>query len=151
MKSLSPQVCPECINVGHVENHPPPVSYGRALLQIKNRALDVLGAERRETSIFAPVDNLHAQNIPVEPHRVLHVRNSKSNRRNLFNRHLHASSLPRQINPLMDSPYPKAILKSLRGPSKTHHTRSSTHSQCNLYAVGTHITMYTPQCYGSVT
>src|SRR5882762_7276952 len=100
MKSLLPQVHPECINVGHVENHPPPVSYRTASLKIKNRIFDVLGAERRETSIFAPVNNLHAQDIPVESHRVLHVRNSKSNRRNLFNRHRHASSLPRQINPL---------------------------------------------------
>ena len=32
MKSLFPKVCPGCINIGYVENHPPPMDSRIALL-----------------------------------------------------------------------------------------------------------------------
>jgi hypothetical protein len=48
MKSPFPQVRPETINVGHVENHPPPLGNGITLFQIQDRVFDVLGAERRK-------------------------------------------------------------------------------------------------------
>src|SRR5882724_3363298 len=69
IKSFFPQVFPEQIHIRHVENHSPPASYRTTLLQIKDRRAAVLGTKRREKRIFPSEDNLHAQNILVEPHR----------------------------------------------------------------------------------
>src|SRR6266852_2019148 len=85
---------PKCIHVSHIEDHPPPASRRTTLLQIEDWTFCIFDAQRREIRIFPAIDNFHTQNIPIEPHRVPHIRNPKSNRRNLSNRKRHARSLP---------------------------------------------------------
>jgi hypothetical protein len=53
MKSLSPQICPACIHVGHVEKRPPPPSHRFTLFQIQDWIRYFSGAKRRKKLIFA--------------------------------------------------------------------------------------------------
>lgn len=68
-----PQVCPEPINVRNVEDQPLPPGNRITKLQIENRVLSVLSAERREIRVFAPVNELQAQKISIEPQRGRHA------------------------------------------------------------------------------
>src|ERR1700757_1125471 len=87
---------PECVHIRDVEDQPPPATHGFTLFQIEDRRLDVFCAQGREPRAFSTVKNFHAQNIAVKPHRLRHVPNSKSDRRNFLNRRRHTPpSLPR--------------------------------------------------------
>src|SRR5713226_4560773 len=58
IKSPFFQICPERINVGYVENHPPPASRRTTLLQIEDGRLRILRAERREPRAFSAVEKI---------------------------------------------------------------------------------------------
>src|ERR1700730_9161917 len=84
-QSLFLQVCPEPVNVGNVEDQPPPLGNRITRFEIENRVLSVLRAERREICIFAAVDDLQAQKISMEPHGGRHTGHLKGNCGKLFN------------------------------------------------------------------
>src|SRR5689334_21581083 len=91
VKSLFPKVRPECVHVGHVENHSPPASNPTTLFQVEDGRLRVFGAKRCEGRLLSAVQKLQPQYIPIEAHRGLHLPNPKSQGRDLFNRHCHTS------------------------------------------------------------
>ncbi len=82
------QVCPEPVNVGDVEDQPPPRASGFALFEIEYEILPVFRAERREIRVFPAIDDLHTQKISVEPDGDLHASHPKGNCGNLLKRHL---------------------------------------------------------------
>src|ERR1700751_178579 len=84
MKTLFLEVRPEAIDVGNVEDQPSPLGRGAAGFQIEDRFHPIFRAERGKISIFFPVDDLHAEFIPIEPHRDGHTGHSKGNCGNLF-------------------------------------------------------------------
>ena len=94
MKSLFLEVRPEPINVGNVEDQPPPLGCWVAVFQIEDRALSVFGAKRGKIAFFVPVDDLHAEHIPIEPHRGRHTGHSKGNGGNLLDIHVHLQAPP---------------------------------------------------------
>src|SRR5229473_4934008 len=73
MKSPFLEVRPEPINVGNVEDQPPPLGRGVAVFQIEDRVLSIFRAERGKIAIFVPVDELHAEQVPIEPDRGRHT------------------------------------------------------------------------------
>ena len=55
MKSLFLEVRPEPINVGNVEDQPPPLGRAGAVFQIEDRVFRIFRAERGKIPIFFPV------------------------------------------------------------------------------------------------
>ena len=84
-------------------------------------ALGNLAKVRLQQKHYDEAVNLLQQRYQAAPHG--------SNRRNLFNRHRHVSSLPRQINPLMDCPHPKVLLKSLNMQNRRPTFETPPHLQ----------------------
>ena len=70
-----------------MEDQPPPLGNRIALFEIENRILSVPCAERGEIRIFAAVDDLQTQQIPLEPHGDRHTGHLQGNCGNLFNGH----------------------------------------------------------------
>jgi hypothetical protein len=90
------KVRPECVHVRNMENEPSPPTRRITQFQIEDGRLRILCSKRRETCSFSAIEKLHAQNISIEPHGLLHVRNSKSHCGNLFDRRRHTVSSLRQ-------------------------------------------------------
>src|SRR5216684_5927580 len=94
MKSLFLEVRREPINVGNVEDQPPPSGSGVAVFLIEDRVLSVFRAERGKIAIFVPVDDLHAEQIPIEPQRDRHTGHPKCDCGNLLDIHVHLQAPP---------------------------------------------------------
>src|SRR5215472_8894206 len=89
MKALFLEIHPESIDVGNMKDQPPPLGGGVAMFQIEDRVFPIFRAERRKISLFFPVGHLHAEYIPIEPHRDGHTGHSKRNCGNLLDIHVH--------------------------------------------------------------
>src|SRR5438876_9039008 len=96
IKSPVLQMIPEGIHIRDVEDQPPPAGHRLTLFQIEDRRLGLFSKKRRETRVLSTIEELHAQNISVKPHRLRHVHDPKSDRGDFFNSRRHARSLPRR-------------------------------------------------------
>src|SRR5216684_5617288 len=94
MKSLFLEVRREPINVGNVEDQPPPSGSGVAVFLIEDRVLSIFRAERGKIAIFVPVGDLHAEQVPIEPDRGRYTGHQKVDCGNLLDIHVHLQAPP---------------------------------------------------------
>jgi hypothetical protein len=59
-------------------------------LQVQDCRLRVFGAKRRKAVTFAAMQQFHAEHLPIELHRCLHIPDPKRHRRNLLHCHCHS-------------------------------------------------------------
>src|SRR5258708_11683211 len=82
IKSSFFEMCPECIHVSHIEDHPSPASHGTILFQIEVSKLCVRYAKRREN--MHPSHRIRGpySHISVETHGNSHVCDLQRDARN---------------------------------------------------------------------
>ena len=119
MKSLFPKVRPETVNVGYVENHPPPASNGTTLFQIQDGRLRVLGAERCKARSLSAIEKLQPQHISIEAHGVPHIRHPQRYCGDFLNhrRHIAANIPPGLGGPQTHATLQRFEVRSLVGRS----------------------------------
>src|SRR5206468_7845188 len=89
------EASPERVHIREMEDEPTPAVDRLTLLQIENGRVRVFRTQGREPRSSSAVEHLHAEHIPIELHRGLHVRDPKRHRRNFLHHDCHdASSLP---------------------------------------------------------
>src|SRR5438093_13252503 len=93
LESQLVEASPERVHIRHMEDKPTPAVDPLTLLQIEDGRVRVFRTQGRETRSSSAVEHLHAEDIPIELHGGLHVRDSKRDRRNPLNFHRHAGSL----------------------------------------------------------
>lgn len=85
------QMGPERVDIGDAQDQPTPTPSGLTFFQIQDCGLGFASPQGREIRVFAAIDEFHAENIPIEVHRDLHIRYLESDRRNLFHSGDHTS------------------------------------------------------------
>src|SRR6266550_2398751 len=111
LESQLVEASPERVHIRHMEDKPTPAVDPLTLLQIEDGRVRVFRTQGREPRSSSAVEHLHAEHIPIELHRGLHVRDPKRHRR------LDSRTLNLRLSPHERNNFPSIKSKFLAHPN----------------------------------